>query len=111
MTKKKAKAVKPVVETNEMELRYYEISKVQLPDGTMGERVFGYVYNSPKFLDGTFVRTSNIIKREGDLVVTFTGSVYQLIESEQKVTTIVVDDAEDSVDDAEEIVQEGYGKM
>jgi len=106
MTKKKAKVVKPVVELTFMELRDYEISKVQLPDGTMGERVFGYVYNNPKFLDGTFVHTSNIIKKEGNLVVTFTGSVYQLIESEQKVTTIVVDDAEDSVDDVENVKED-----
>lgn len=38
----------------------------------------GEIYNSTKFKDGTSVTTSEVIGKDGDMVVTYSGSKYEL---------------------------------
>lgn len=48
------------------------------PPETHVKQLSGYVYDNPKYPNGTKVRTSRILSSNGRLISTFGGSVYEL---------------------------------
>jgi hypothetical protein len=43
-----------------------------------GQMIHGSVYGHPKFPDGSHITTSEIIGRKGELLETYSGSLYEL---------------------------------
>lgn len=45
----------------------------------IGDKLFGNIYNHPRIKDGSFIITSKIVSKEGDLVYT-KNSKYKLLK-------------------------------
>jgi len=57
----------------------HETEDVYKPPEAYSRSVAGKVYDNPKFQDGTEVVTSRIHKVQGRIVITRSGSVYELV--------------------------------